>query len=200
MYIRKTKTKTLDDGEAYFTCRLVESVREGQQVKQRTLLNLGKDFAIEPQHWPLLTDRIEQLLQDAESQQVELLALADEVGVLLETAAQCISRLIVHKLAQPVEPSSADYQRVDINRVDAVESRCIGAEILAWHAACQLQLAEKLKALGFNGVDRRPPWAVSSPVWCRLAANCTRISGCSSAPRWVMTSDGNNGVQRVKLL
>ncbi len=30
------------------TYRLVESVREGQQVKQRALLNLGADFAIEP--------------------------------------------------------------------------------------------------------------------------------------------------------
>lgn len=153
MYIRKTKTKTLADGEAYLTYRLVESVREGQQVKQRTLLNLGKDFAIEPQHWPLLTTRIEQLLQDAESQQVELFALADEIGVLLETAAQRYSRLIVQKLAQPVEPSATDYQRVDINRVDAVETRSIGAETLAWHAVSQLQLAEKLTALGFNGVD-----------------------------------------------
>ena len=48
MYIRRTKTKTLDKGEAYFTYRIVESVRLGKQVKQRTLLNLGKDFAIEP--------------------------------------------------------------------------------------------------------------------------------------------------------
>ena len=63
MYIRKTKTKTRDQGEAYYTDRIVESVRLGQQVKQRTLLNLGKDFAIEPSHWPLLTARIEQLLQ-----------------------------------------------------------------------------------------------------------------------------------------
>jgi hypothetical protein len=128
-------------------------VREGQQVKQRTLLNLGKDFAIEPQHWPLLTARIEQLLQDAEAQQGEVFALADETGVLLEAAAQRYSRLIVHKLAQPLEPPAADYQRVDINRVDASEARSIGAETLAWHAICQLQLAEKLTALGFNGVE-----------------------------------------------
>jgi transposase len=154
MYIRKTKTKTLDDGEAYYTYRLVESVREGQQVKQRTLLNLGKDFAIEPQHWSQLTARIEQLLQDAQAQQVEVFTLADEIGVLLETAAQRYSRLIVHKLAQPVEPLAADYQRVDINRVDAVESRSIGAETLALHAVDQLQLAQKLTALGLNGVDR----------------------------------------------
>jgi len=156
MFIRKTKTKTLDDGEAYFTYRLVESVREGQQVKQRTLLNLGKDFAIEPEHWPLLTARMEQLLQDAQAQQAELFALTDEIGVMLETAAQRYSRLLVHKMAQPVDSTApaTDYHRVDIHRVDAIEARSIGAETLALHAVEQLQLTQKLTALGFNGVDR----------------------------------------------
>ena len=51
--------------------RLIESVREGQQVKQRALLNLGVGFANEPQHWPLLTARIEQLLQDTERKQFD---------------------------------------------------------------------------------------------------------------------------------
>lgn len=156
MFIRKTKTKTLEDGEAYFTYRLVESVREGAQVKQRTLLNLGADFTIEPQHWLLLTARIEQLLQDTPARQAELFALADETGQLLETAAQRYSRLLLHKMAQPVDPAARapDYQRVDINRVDAVEARSIGAETLALHAVDQLQLDQKLTALGFNGVDR----------------------------------------------
>lgn len=156
MFIRKTKTKTLDGGEAYFTYRLVESVREGQQVKQRTLLNLGKDFAIEPQHWPLLTARIEQLLQDTQVQQAELFALTEEIGLMLETAAQRYSRLVVHKLAQPVDPTAqaTDYHRVDIHRVDAIEARSIGAETLALHVIDQLQLTQKLTALGFNGVDR----------------------------------------------
>jgi transposase len=156
MFIRKTKTKTLDDGEGYFTYRLVESVREGQQVKQRTLLNLGKDFAIEPQHWPLLTARIEQLLQDGQAAQAELFALTDEIGVMLETAAQRYSRLLVHKMAQPIDPTAqaTDYHRVDINRVDTIEARSIGAETLALHAVDQLQLTQKLTALGFNGVDR----------------------------------------------
>jgi ABC-type Zn2+ transport system substrate-binding protein/surface adhesin len=56
--------------------RIVESVREGTQVKQRTLLNLGKDFAIEPAHWPLLAARIEQLLQGSAPRQAELFHLA----------------------------------------------------------------------------------------------------------------------------
>ncbi|MFA5920498.1 MAG: hypothetical protein WC856_04335 [Methylococcaceae bacterium] len=48
-----------DHGEDSYTYRIVESVREGTQVKQRTLLNPGKNFAIEPTQWPLLTARIE---------------------------------------------------------------------------------------------------------------------------------------------
>lgn len=72
MYIRRTKTKSLVDGGAYHTYRIVESVRLGKQVKQRTLLNLGKDFAIDSEHWPLLTARIEQLLEGSEPHQQEL--------------------------------------------------------------------------------------------------------------------------------
>jgi len=36
IYIRRTKTKSLDQGEGYYTYRIVESVRIGQHVKQGT--------------------------------------------------------------------------------------------------------------------------------------------------------------------
>jgi hypothetical protein len=49
MSIRRTKTKTADHGEDSYTYRIVESIREGTHVKQRTLLNPGQDFAIEPE-------------------------------------------------------------------------------------------------------------------------------------------------------
>jgi len=79
MYIRTTKTKTAEHGEDSYTYRIVESVREGTQVKQRTLLNLGKDFAIEPAHWPLLTARIEQLPQGSAPRQAELFHVSSRV-------------------------------------------------------------------------------------------------------------------------
>ncbi|BBO91066.1 hypothetical protein DSCOOX_42460 [Desulfosarcina ovata subsp. ovata] len=44
MYIRRTTIKSKKDGETYFTHRLVESVRVGNKVKQRTIINLGKNF------------------------------------------------------------------------------------------------------------------------------------------------------------
>ncbi len=83
MYIRRTKTKSPDDGGAYYTYRIVESVRVGKQVKQRTLLNLGKDFAIDSEQWPLLTARIEQLLEGSEPHQQALFHLADDLTQLL---------------------------------------------------------------------------------------------------------------------
>ncbi len=154
MYIRRTKTKTLESGEAYFTYRIVESVRIGKQVKQRTLINIGKNFTVEQAHWPLLTARIEQLQQGTQSQQEELFDLADDLNHLLETTAQRYSALISAKLSQPVESTPAqDYHKVDINHVEAVQARSIGAETLALHTVQQLQLDQKLIALGFNKVD-----------------------------------------------
>ncbi len=155
MYIRRTKTKTVDHGEDSYTYRIVESVREGTQVKQRTPLNLGKDFAIEPAHWPLLAARIEQLLQGSAPRQDELFHLEDDVGQLLEAAAERYSDLIIAKLAQPVATAAPaqDYHRIDINHIETHQARSIGGETLALHAVMQLQLDQKLAALGFNKID-----------------------------------------------
>jgi hypothetical protein len=155
MYIRRTKTKTAEHGEDSFTYRIVESVREGTQVKQRTLLNLGKDFAIEPAHWPLLAARIEQLLQGSAPHQAELFHLADDIGQLLEATAERYSDLLIAKLAQPlaIATPEQDYHRVNINHIEAAQARSIGVETLACHAVRQLQLDQKLTALGFNKID-----------------------------------------------
>jgi hypothetical protein len=155
MYILKTKTKSTPDGGSSFTYRIVESFRVGPLVKQRILLNLGKDFDIEQPHWPLLTARIDQLLQGSAPRQTEAFELADDLSQLLETAAQRYSKLIIAKLAQPDDAASQgpDYHRVDINHVEAVQARSIGSETLAMHAVMQLQLDQKLTALGFNKIE-----------------------------------------------
>lgn len=155
MYIRKTKTKTLENGAGYFTYRIVESVRDGTKVKQRTLLNLGHDFAIEPAHWPLLTARIEQLLQGDSPQQSQLFDFIDDEYQYLEASALYYSRLIIGKLAQPLLVSTLepDFHTVDINHIEASESRGIGVETLAIHAVIELQIEQKLTALGFSKVE-----------------------------------------------
>jgi hypothetical protein len=86
MYIRRTKT--LDEGDGYSTFRIVESIRVGDKVVQKTLLNLDKDFPIPKEQWPLLTKRIEQLIQQPTAWQEELFPLAGESDERLESAAQ----------------------------------------------------------------------------------------------------------------
>lgn len=158
MYIRQTKIKSGKLGEPYYTYRIVESIREGKKVKQVTLLNLGKHFEIEKEHWPALISRMDQLLQS--DQQTHLFDLQKPLDESLEAAAQRYTALIIHKQSQPISVDSNDsmtehhdYQMVDINHLEALKPRGIGAETLAYHALTQLQLDKKLTALGFNSKD-----------------------------------------------
>ena len=91
MFIRRTHTRSTATGESYFSHRLVRSERVGQQVRQRTLLNLGRHFAVAQKDWPLLCQRLEQLLVGQEA----LLPLPCPVGVEREAqriAAQLLVR------------------------------------------------------------------------------------------------------------
>ncbi len=51
MFIRRARTGTGERGEVYYSHRLVRSERSGEKVLQRTLLNLGSDFAVERRRW-----------------------------------------------------------------------------------------------------------------------------------------------------
>jgi hypothetical protein len=62
MYIRRTTIKSRQTGEPYYTYRLVESIREGERIRQRTLLNLGRYFEVPRAQWVGLVQRIEHLI------------------------------------------------------------------------------------------------------------------------------------------
>ena len=62
MFIRQTTTGSVADGTARFTFGLVESQRIDGKVRQHTLLNLGRYFAIDHEEWRLLRRRTEELL------------------------------------------------------------------------------------------------------------------------------------------
>ncbi len=62
MFIRRTKTRTTDSGEHYYSFRLVTTYRAGAHVRQRTLLNLSSSFSFPRGQWPELTQRIEEIV------------------------------------------------------------------------------------------------------------------------------------------
>src|SRR5450432_1133355 len=101
MFIRKTTTRNKSDTESYFTFRLVASERTGDQVRQITLLNLGRHFDLPQPDWPRLCARIDALL-------------AGQAGMLAEPAAiealaqRYAARLIAaHPAAAPTAAASS---------------------------------------------------------------------------------------------
>ena len=165
MYIRQTRTNNKATGEAYFTFRLVRGERIGGKVRQITLLNLGRNFPIKQDDWPLLCSRIEQLVQPQDS----LLAIpcSDHIeraaqrffGQLIARAPVAAAVAKGGESAIPTAPVATerpapDVQEVDIDSLQQTQPRSVGVEHVALHALEQLGFVKKLVDLGINGVTR----------------------------------------------
>jgi transposase len=168
MYIRRTKVKGGPRGEVYITHRLVESVRTERGVRQRTLLNLGKDFPVPPERWAELIQHLEQVL----SGQSALVPLPGD----LESLAQRLAAQLVQAQAQPVAPGApeADYQAVDLNSLELLRPRTVGVEHVALHAVHELELDTQLAALGLNA---REVQAALGMIVARLAGMGSERAG-----------------------
>jgi len=148
MFIRRTTIKSRESGERYYTYRLVESVRTAHSVRQHTVLNLGRHFAVPRAQWGALVQRIEAVLGG----QLDL--LADGLDPAWEALAEeYAARIVRRRGASPPpgeEAPASDYQRVDLDRVELLRPRSVGAEYVALQALRQLALDAKLLQLGFN--------------------------------------------------
>jgi transposase len=184
MFIRQTKTSNKATGEGYFTFRLVRGERIGGKVRQITVLNLGRNFAVKQEDWPLLCSRMDQLMtaQDsllpiACSELIERLAQR-YVGQLVERApAPAQGDVVVAgdpaSIAARATSSDADIMEVDVNSLELSQPRSVGVEHLALHALSQLGLVEKLAELGVNGVQRA---AILGNLVARMAEPASELA------------------------
>ena len=153
MFIRRTNTRNRKTGEAYFTHRLVETVRIGNSVKQFTLLNLGSHFDVPQDDWPVLAARIDDLLRGQSP------LLARDPTEALEAhaqryAAQLIARRARHGSADDAPAEQAErFQDVDVSTLELVRPRTVGVEHAALATLRQLGFEEKLSDLGFNSTQ-----------------------------------------------
>lgn len=182
MFIRRTRTNNTALKESYFTYRLVRGERIGGKVRQITVLNLGRNFSIKQEDWPLLCSRIEHLLHSQDS------LFAPDFSEHIECAAQrYVGQLITRAPKQSgsednsamvassalPESSPADYQEVDIHSLQLTQPRSVGIEHIGLHALTQLGLIEKLAELGINGVMRA---AIIGNIIGRLAYPASELS------------------------
>lgn len=182
MFIRRTRTNNTALKESYFTYRLVRGERIGGKVRQITVLNLGRNFSIKQEDWPLLCSRIEHLLHSQDS------LFSPDCSEYIERAAQrYVGQLITRAPKQSgsednsamvassalPESSPADYQEVDIHSLQLTQPRSVGIEHIGLHALTQLGLIEKLAELGINGAMRA---AIIGNIIGRMAYPASELS------------------------
>lgn len=144
MYIRRVPTRKKSDTERYFSYRLVESRREGDRVRQRTLLNLGSHFPIPKERWPALVDRVQALL----ARQADL---GLEPDPDLEREADLIAQRLLARSAseRPAEPQAEERATHAIyeDSLDQVRVRATGIEAVGLWALRELGLEDLLQEL-----------------------------------------------------
>jgi transposase len=146
MFIRQTKTRNSTTGEAYTTFRLVASRRVGDRVRQETLLNLGRQFALPKDEWPLLCARIEQILSGQGS-------FLPEFQTIEAQAQRYAARLVAGRCSKP-EPETVEYQEVDVTSLEMVRPRSVGVEHTGLTALAWLGIPDLLESIGMNARQR----------------------------------------------
>ena len=170
MYIRKTKTRSINNTN-HFTYRLVESRRDtAGKVKQHTLLNLGAHYGIvEESDLPLLSQRIENIITGQQS----LLPLTDN----LETEAQRIANLVIKKHAKPLiyddKNDQVQYREVDIGTIENSDIKTVGSEHLAYETAKKINL---IKILSECGLSEKEINSAMATIIGRLIAPGSEVS------------------------
>jgi hypothetical protein len=126
---------------------------------QITLLNLGRNFAIKQEDWPVLCRRIEQLLHPQEA----LLPLPC-TGHIESAAQRYAGQLIVRAPISDSAAASSDpgaprppvtFAEVDIDSLQVMQPRSVGVEHVGLHALTELGIIDQLRELGVNGVCGR---------------------------------------------
>ena len=198
MYIRRTQTRSNATGEAYFTYRLVRSERIDGKVKQVTLLNLGRHFAVDQSLWPALCVRIDELLAGqaclvdinlpkAAAVEADRIAaqLQSHKAPAVSSAASAPAQSGTKPAAQPESAAvpATDVQAVDVNTLELVRPRSVGVEHIGLWAMRQVGFAELLLELGMSSPIRA---AILGVIIGRMAAPGSELA----TYRWLGQQSG----------
>jgi transposase len=161
MYIRQTKTKTSTTSENYTTFRIVDGVREGAKVKQRTILNLGKYFDLPENLWGLLCARIDEILSGM--QRLPGLGAAQTHPDVGKYAQEFTARIIAKRASiVPETEKPEQFVAVAPDTLEMADDRTVGVEHVGLHAIQRLQLKKIFSSLNFT--ERQINQAIASVI------------------------------------
>jgi len=138
MFIR-SREKRRKDGSLYQGFVLLESHRVGGVPKQKTLLNLGIDFAVPRSQWGDLTACVEARLEG------KLLLPLDQEDTQFQDAVDDL----VTKLKDAGYRKETHYHWIHVDGIQHTNSRTVGGERLCLHVLDEIGFGDLLHDLGF---------------------------------------------------
>jgi transposase len=145
MFIRKVAQNNRKKRKAYYTYKLVESIRTPRGPRQRDILNLGVDFDLPKERWKDLANCIEEIITG----QNPLIDYPKTIRTLASRYARRILREQASVIAAG-ENIAPDYATIDVHSVDNEEARSVGAEYVVYETIKELEIDRKLRELGLN--------------------------------------------------
>ena len=183
MFISQTTTRRTAN-KTYRSVRLVESRRVGRKVQQKTLLNLGADFAIPKAHWAELVEIIKARLAGNEF----LIEPAAELAVTAEVIVQKLrSRASVTTTEETLDGDTAHAQ---LGNAEMDNGRSVGCERLALASLDALGLPAVLMDVGLSDRDSRIAMAL-------VIARMVHPSSEVETLRWLATNSATLELLRL---
>jgi hypothetical protein len=191
MFIRGITKKNKEGNKIYTYYRLARTYKVGSKVRQDTVINLGKLEGLPKEKHKLLANRIEELLTGTES-------LFFDVDDDIEKLASQFTKKIIDKgvftLKKKPRPISkeaeTDYQEVDINSIEQLESKTIGGEWLVKQAFDKFGMSDLFSSIGMSGNE-------ASIAQMLLTAKMLHPSSELETERWLQE---NSGVHEIHSL
>lgn len=184
MFIKKI-TKPDRKGEKTYTYyRLAHSYKLGNKHRQQTIINLGKLEGLSIDKHKALADRIESILTGSTD-------LFFDIPSDVEATAQSFVKKIIEKGVFPVKKkaraiardTTTDYQEVDINSTEQLESRTIGGEWLVKQAFDKLGIEDMFQGTGMSTNE-------SGIAQMLLTARLVHPASELETERWIRENSG----------
>jgi len=159
MFIKEIKKKNKNPNKSYTYYRLVHSYKVGNKNRQQIIVGLGKLENIDRQYHKLLADRIEEIITGNSALLFPDIERSSEIE---ETAQFFADKIIKEKLfvsAKKVKSLTKEvkqnYQNVDIETVEQIESKNIGCEWLVKQSFDALGVDEILQTKGLSEIESK---------------------------------------------
>ena len=174
MFICQTTTRRTAN-RTYRSVRLVESLRVGRKVQQKTLLNLGTHFAIPKAQWAELVEIIEARLAGNEF-------LFEPAPELTATAEAIVQKLRSREMVQAADEAlMGDTANVQLDSLELDNGRSVGCERLALETLESLCFSEAFRNVGMSDRDERITMAM-------VIARMVHPSSERAALNWLETN------------